>query len=152
AASRVRNAMVLASLPESKMEVGDDHGQQALDAIQKLFGRIEAVWKPVGTEEAYEIVRRRLFGPVQSEKSRDEVCRAFADLYGPDADKFPAEARDGGYLRQLKASYPIHPEVFQRLYEEWSSLPKFQRTRGVLRLMARIVHSLWRSDSRDFLI
>jgi hypothetical protein len=152
AASRVKNAMVLASLPESKMEVGDQHGQQALDAIQKLFGRIEAVWKPVGTEEAYEIVRRRLFGPVQSEQARDEVCRAFAELYTNEADKFPAEARDGGYLRQLQASYPIHPEVFHRLYEDWSSLPKFQRTRGVLRLMARLVHSLWRSDSRDFLI
>jgi hypothetical protein len=152
AASRVPNAMVLASLPESRMEVGDQHGQQALDGIQKLFGRIEAVWKPVGAEEAYEIVRRRLFGPVQNERARDEACRAFADLYMQDAAKFPAEARDGSYLRQLKASYPIHPEVFHRLYEDWSSLPKFQRTRGVLRLMARLVHSLWRGDNRDLLI
>jgi uncharacterized protein len=38
------------------------------------------------------------------------------------------------------------------LYEGWSMLPKFQRTRGVLRLMARLVHSLWRGDNRDFLI
>jgi hypothetical protein len=152
AASRVPNAMVLASLPKSTMEVGDHHGEQVLDALQKLFGRIEAVWKPVGTEEAYEIVRRRLFGPIVDETVRDEVCRAFADLYAKEADKFPAEARDGAYLRRLVASYPIHPEVFHRLYEDWSSLPKFQRTRGVLRLMARLVHSLWRADNRDFLI
>ena len=152
AASRVKNAMVLASLPESKMEVGDERGMQVLDALQKLFGRIEAVWKPVGMDEAFEIVRRRLFGPVQNELARDEVCRAFADLYVKEAGKFPAEARDAAYLRQLKASYPIHPEVFERLYEDWSSLPKFQRTRGVLRLMARLVHSLWRGDNRDFLI
>lgn len=152
AAARVPNAMVLASLPESSMEVGDHLGQQTLDAAQKLFGRIEAVWKPVGTDEAFEIVRRRLFGPVQNERNRDEVCRAFADLYKQEADKFPAEVRDGAYLRRLKASYPIHPEVFERLYEDWSTLPKFQRTRGVLRLVARLVHSLWRSDSRDLLI
>lgn len=152
AASRVPNAMVLASLPESDMEIGDQRAEFVLAAVQKYFGRIEAVWKPVGTDEAFEIVRRRLFGPVQSDKARDEVCRAFADVYAQDAEKFPAEARDGAYLRRLKASFPIHPEVFARLYEDWSTLPKFQRTRGVLRLMARLVHSLWRGDNRDLLI
>ncbi len=152
AATRVKNAMVLASLPESRVEVGDEGGQQALEAAQKLFGRVEAVWKPVGMDEAFEIVRRRLFGRVQDEKARDEVCRAFADLYVKEADKFPAEARDGAYHRKLVQSYPIHPEVFARLYEDWSTLPKFQRTRGVLRLMARLCHSLWRADNRDLLI
>jgi hypothetical protein len=152
AASRVKNAMVLASLPESKVEVGDEGGHQALEAVQKIFGRIEAVWKPVGMDEAFEIVRRRLFGPVQDEGARDEVCHAFAAYYVKEADKLPAEAREAGYLRRLTASYPIHPEVFKRLYEDWSTLPKFQRTRGVLRLMARLVHSLWRADNRDLLI
>jgi predicted AAA+ superfamily ATPase len=152
AVSRVPNAMLLASLPESMMEVGDAQGQATLDACQKIFGRIEAVWKPVGTDEAFEIVRRRLFKGVQNDAARDETCRAFADLYQGNADKFPAETREAGYLRRLTASYPIHPEVFERLYEDWSTLPKFQRTRGVLRLVARLVHSLWRSDNRDFLI
>jgi predicted AAA+ superfamily ATPase len=152
AASRVPNSMVLASLPESDMEIGDDRAIEVLGAVEKYFGRIEAVWKPVGTDEAFEIVRRRLFGPVQNEKDRDEVCRAFADIYTQEPEKFPAEARDAAYLRRLKASYPIHPEIFGRFYEDWSTLPKFQRTRGVLRLMARLVHSLWRGDNRDFLI
>ncbi len=152
AANMVPTAMVLASLPESMMEVGDEQGQQALDSIQKIFGRIEAVWKPVGANEAFEIVRRRLFGPVQDDKACDAVCRAFADMYAKEADRFPAEARDAAYQRRLRASYPIHPEVFERLYEDWSTLPKFQRTRGVLRLMARLIHSLWRGDNRDLLV
>lgn len=152
AASRVPNAMVLASLPESDMEIGDSRALEVLGAVEKYFGRIEAVWKPVGTDEAFEIVRRRLFGPIQSEKDRDEACRAFADIYTHEPEKFPAEARDAAYLRRMKASYPIHPEIFGRFYEDWSTLPKFQRTRGVLRLMARLVHSLWRGDNRDFLI
>ncbi|MBL0196370.1 MAG: ATP-binding protein [Myxococcales bacterium] len=152
AASRVPTAMVLASLPESRMEVGDALGVQALDAIQKVFGRIEAVWKPVGADEACEIVRRRLFGPVTDTRARDAACRAFATMYTEDADKFPPEAREAAYLRRLEASYPVHPEVFERLYQDWSSLPKFQRTRGVLRLMARLVHSLWRENNRDLLI
>jgi uncharacterized protein len=152
AVSRVPNAMLLASLPESMMEVGDNYGQQVLDSCQKTFGRIEAIWKPVGTDEAFEIVRRRVFKPVQDQATCDAVCRAFSDLYVEHGDKFPAETKDGAYQGRIKASYPIHPEVFERLYEDWSTLPKFQRTRGVLRLMARLVHSLWRDDNRDYLI
>lgn len=152
AASGVPNSMVLASLPESMMEVGDQRGREALDSLQKYFGRIEAVWKPVATEEAFEIVRRRLFGPVRDEGARDATCRAFAELYRQEATSFPPEVREAGYEERLRASYPIHPEVFERLYGDWSTLPKFQRTRGVLRLMARVIQALWREDNRDFLI
>src|SRR5208283_3876764 len=53
---------------------------------------------------------------------------------------------------RLKAAYPIHPEMFDRLFNDWSSLDKFQRTRGVLRLMAGVIHSLWEREDRSLLI
>jgi len=151
-AASVPTAMVLASLPKSKIELGDSRGVEALASLQKYFGRIEAVWKPVATEEAFEIVRRRLFGPVTNEKGRDATCSTFSQLYHEQPEAFPAETRESGYLKRLTSSYPFHPEVFDRLYEDWSTLPSFQRTRGVLRLMARIIHVLWRADNRDPLI
>ena len=52
----------------------------------------------------------------------------------------------------MKAAYPIHPEVFDRLYTDWSTLVRFQRTRGVLRLMAAVIHNLWMKDDRNPLI
>jgi hypothetical protein len=52
----------------------------------------------------------------------------------------------------MKAAYPIHPEIFDRLYNDWSTLVKFQRTRGVLRLMAAVIHSLWEKGDRNPLI
>src|SRR5205085_2575299 len=52
----------------------------------------------------------------------------------------------------IKTAYPIHPEVFDRLYEDWSTVDRFQRTRGVLRLMAAVINSLWESDDRSPLI
>lgn len=152
AAASTRNAMVLASLPESMMEIGDQRARDALDSLQKYFGRIEAVWKPVATEEAFEIVRRRLFRKVNDDVARDATCHAFAELYQGDASSFPPETRESAYEARLRSAYPIHPEVFERLYSDWSTLPKFQRTRGVLRLMARVIHALWRSDNRDLLI
>jgi predicted AAA+ superfamily ATPase len=56
------------------------------------------------------------------------------------------------YEKRIKAAYPIHPEIFDRLYADWSTLVKFQRTRGVLRLMAAVIHSLWEKGDRNPLI
>jgi predicted AAA+ superfamily ATPase len=42
--------------------------------------------------------------------------------------------------------------VFDRLYTDWSTLAKFQRTRGVLRLMAAVIHSPWEKGDRNPLI
>ena len=41
------------------------------------------------------------------------------------------DVREANYERKIKAAYPIHPEIFERLYQDWSGLVKFQRTRGV---------------------
>ena len=49
------------------------------------------------------------------------------ELYRAQSQEFPAECREGDYERRLKLAYPIHPEVFERLYQDWSSLVKFQR-------------------------
>lgn len=136
-------AMLLASLPESHAELGGIRGQQALDALEKYFGRVQALWKPVATEEAFEIVRRRLFTNITDGHTVEEVCRAYAELYIQNSAEFPTETQESRYLDRLMQSYPIHPEVFDRLYEDWSSLDKFQRTRGVLKLMAKVIHQLW---------
>jgi len=110
---------------------------------------------PASAEESFEIVRRRLFEPMtdpEQFKARDVVARAFADLYRTQQMEFPPECRDADYEKRIKAAYPIHPEVFDRLYTDWSTLVKFQRTRGVLRLMAAVIHSLWEKGDRNPLI
>ena len=56
------------------------------------------------------------------------------------------------YERLMRSSYPIHPELFDRLYQDWSTLDRFQRTRGVLRLMSSVISQLWMRDDRNLLI
>ncbi|HVB22823.1 MAG TPA: DUF499 domain-containing protein [Ktedonobacteraceae bacterium] len=145
-------AVLLASLPESHMEVGSVRGQAALDALEKSFGRVHALWKPVGSEEAFEIVRRRLFTAVSDKLAVESVCRAFADFYVEQSADFPKETQDSRYYDRLLRAYPIHPEVFERLYQDWSTLDKFQRTRGVLKLMAKVIHRLWKDNNKDLMI
>src|SRR5207302_422880 len=82
----------------------------------------------------------------------DAIVHRFGELYRAQKADFPSECSEGEYERRLKASYPIHPELFDRLYGEWSTLERFQRTRGVLRLMAAVIYELWRREDRSLLI
>lgn len=152
AARASRNSLVVASIPESDTEIGGEAGQRALEHIEHTFGRMESIWKPVGAEEGFEIVRRRLFLPVQDSSSRDDVCRAFNEFYRQHGNEFPAECKEGIYLERMKNCYPIHPEVFDRLYNDWAMIEGFQKTRGVLRLMAAVIHDLWARQDASLLI
>ena len=152
AAKRSKNTLVVASIPESDIEIGGEAGEKALERIENIFGRIERVWKPIKPVEAFEIVRRRLFNPITNEKSRDEICSAFSKMYTQNTSSFPSVCKEGAYLERLKRSYPIHPEIFDRLYDDWAEIENFQRTRGVLRLMATVIHELWIQNDRSFLI
>ncbi|MGQ0568442.1 MAG: ATP-binding protein, partial [Armatimonadota bacterium] len=166
AARAAKQCLLVISLPASDtagsphaqaddVEVGGQRGREALDRLRNVVGRVEASWRPASAEESFEIVRRRLFEPLV-EKShfvvRDTVAREFYDLYRTQHQEFPPECRDADYEQRLKAAYPIHPAFFDRLYTDWSTLVKFQRTRGVLRLMAAVIHSLWEKGDRNPLI
>jgi predicted AAA+ superfamily ATPase len=160
------NCLLVISLPASDtsgsphtqaddVEVGGIRGREALERLRNVVGRVESSWRPATAEEGFEIVRRRLFEPLAGPdafKQRDVTARAFADLYHAQSAEFPPECRSGDYEKRIQAAYPIHPEIFDRLYTDWSTLVKFQRTRGVLRLMAAVIHSLWEKGDRNPLI
>ena len=165
-AKLVKNCLLVISLPASDtggsphaqaddVEVGGQRGREALDRLRNVVGRVESSWRPASAEEGFEIVRRRLFQPLADQahfKDRDVVARAFAELYRTQHQEFPPECHDADYEKRIKAAYPIHPEIFDRLYTDWSTLVKFQRTRGVLRLMAAVIHSLWEKGDKNPLI
>ena len=122
------------------------------DRLDSLLGRIEAVWEPLAVNEAFEVVRRRLFGEITDRAARNQTCEAFARMYSHDRAEYPQGVSEQNYLERMKACYPIHPEVFDRLYSDWSSIPGFQRTRGVLRMMADCVSRLYLSGDSSPLI
>ncbi|MBX5282166.1 DUF499 domain-containing protein [Rhizobium sp. NLR10a] len=154
AAKMVPGILIVGSLPESKPEAGGERGERALLRLEKIFGRVQSAWLPASGDETYEIIRRRLFQPLdaEGEKARDETVKAFHSLYKSNQAEFPPETREARYLELLRLSYPIHPELFDRLSKDWASLEKFQRTRGVLRFMANVVGVLWHAQSRDTMI
>ncbi|MEX1093411.1 MAG: DUF499 domain-containing protein [Acidimicrobiia bacterium] len=154
AASAVDTTLVLVSIPSSDLEVGGEKGQLALAKLKNVVSRKAAQWRPASTDESFEIVRRRLFEPVPpaEARKRDAVIRAYHNLYLDNAADFPSEAKEAEYQRRMAAAYPIHPELFDRLYEDWSTLERFQRTRGMLRLMATVISDLWKRGDSSLMI
>lgn len=159
AARGVENALLIVSLPASDKgdapaddnEVGGLRGREALSRLHNIIGRMDSPWRPATPEESYRIVRRRLFEELtdaEAYKARDLTVRAFAELYEKHKSEFPAECSSSEYEERMREAYPIHPEIFERLYKVWSTSYKFQRTRGVLRLMANVIQSLWENDDR----
>ncbi len=144
--------IVAASIPESDMEIGGVQGQQVLNRIQQTFGRMETAWQPVQPTESFEVVRRRLF-EIVPEDGRDQAVSAFIRYYRSNSSDFPSEVQEKAYEERMKSAYPFHPELFDRLYQDWNgAVPHFQSTRGVLRLLAGAVQVMWRDNDQSGLI
>lgn len=161
----VPGAMLVVSIPASDagtdgrgsdIEIGGANGQIALERLQNVIRRVADQWRPSSKDESFEIVRRRLFQPPDAEglTTISAVARNFVTLYRNNTALFPRDAATPGddYENRIRASYPLHPELLDRLYEDWSTLERFQRTRGVLKLVSSIVHELWASNDHSPLI
>jgi hypothetical protein len=147
AVQQVPGAVVVATLPASKYEVAQsEKGQEAFVTLEKRFQRLGSDIKPVADDEIYAVVRARLFESITPPDEPDypkKVARAYQAMYTSHSGEVPSEATKAAYWEQIEQSYPFHPLLIDALYTRWGSHPDFQRTRGVLRLLASIVGDLW---------
>ena len=150
--NRSENVTLVATLPEAKVEAGGEGGMTALDTLESILERVDAVSIPLEVNNAYEVVRRRLFGPIMDEMERDLTCEAFRKMYQNSRNEYPDNVSDQHYLQRMKDCYPIHPEIFDRLSENWIGIPGFQSTRGVLRIMATCISRLYQEQDPSLLI
>ena len=162
----VPGCMLVVSIPASSdgdkdsqgndIEIGGTNGQLALSRLQNVVRRVADQWRPSSKNESFEIVRRRLFQTPDSTalEQISATAKAFVAMYRAKPQEFPrdASAASNEYESRIRSSYPLHPELLDRLYEDWSTLERFQRTRGVLKLVSSIVHELWASGDASPLI
>jgi len=142
-ANHPQTALVL-TLPSSQLELFDEAAIVALERLERVIGRVETVRAPVEGVEVYEILRRRLFERVGNPAEHRRVAEAYWEYYRQHADDLPRQVREPRYRELMVRAYPFHPELIAVLYERWGSIPGFQRTRGVLRLLALVVGDLYR--------
>ncbi len=150
--NRSQNVTLVATLPEGHVQAGGEGGMTVLGTLESILERIDAVSIPLEVDNAFEVVRRRLFGSLIDETERDLTCEAFRKMYQNSRREYPENASEQDYLQRMKDCYPIHPEIFDRLFQDWTAMPGFQRTRGVLRMMATCISRLYQEQDQSLLI
>jgi hypothetical protein len=135
------------SLPRSQVEM-TERDQEWQDKIAKVVRRVAKDLIANDETEISEVVRRRLFQDLGSEKIRRNVAKAFGDWcferraqLPPEwtaVDSSATEAKAREFLqRRFEACYPFHPATLSVFQRKWQSLPQYQQTRGTLAMLAQ---------------
>lgn len=140
AVSTLDKVVLVATLPSSTLEHFDEQAARLFQQLQRVSGRVEKIYTPVQEHEITQVIRRRLFASVK-EKAAAKQIGEFMD-YAVRETLLPAGVEPSQYRERFEASYPFLPDVVDVLYQRWGSFSTFQRTRGVLRLLALVVHAL----------
>jgi hypothetical protein len=139
-ASTLEKTCIAVTLPASVVEHYDDSAEMLFQQLQKVAGRIEKIYTPVQESEITRIIRRRLFGDLDENGLKENVAEFMS--YAEKEGILPPGLQPSEYRARFADSYPFMPEVVDILYHRWGSFPTFQRTRGVLRLLSLVVHSM----------
>lgn len=145
AVAATNHCVAVITLPASPQEVGNTPEAQAiLNSLQKRVSRVGADTQPVAEDEIYEVIRRRLFEDVGDPASVEAVASKYLEMYQQFSTEMPGHANKTEYKQRILKSYPFHPELIDVFRIRWASHHDFQRTRGVLRLLAAITSDLWK--------
>jgi len=126
----------------------------AARALDEVLGRKTSDYDPIGSESA-KVISRRLFDSVERDAGQ-RTAKIYQALYArvseEDSGLVPAVARTEEYARKIQESYPFHPRLVETARDRLGALADFQRSRGVLRLFARIIRDVWeRSEDVDLI-
>src|SRR6266480_165802 len=148
-ARSAKNTALAVSIPASELEMTAED-QSDYERFKKMLDRLGKPMVMSAESETSEIIRRRLFewderaftaeGKVILNKDAQEACKAHANWIVEHRQQLPSWFNVDGAREQFAATYPFHPAVISVFERKWQSLPRFQQTRGVLRLLA-----LWTS-------
>lgn len=144
-AGTLEKICLVVTLPASIIEHYDEKSEKLFQQLQKVAGRVEKIYTPVQEQEITKIIRQRLFQDIEENASKKTVSSFIS--YAERENIFPAGTEQTQYRDRFIDSYPFMPEVIDILYHRWGSFPTFQRTRGVLRLLSLVIHSLSKSKS-----
>jgi hypothetical protein len=126
----------------------DSFGAETIEIREAIqaSARQERVLSPSTDVEIYNIVKQRIFSSV-NDKAAEAAAREYLGTYRASRLTLPDGCKDSHYAQVIQDSYPFHPELFSLLTKKIASISNFQRTRGALRLFARVARFLWRDPS-----
>ena len=153
AVDRHGTSMLVLTLTSSPQQIYGEEAQRLQQRIaeqraifRNTLERVQHSEVVAEDVEIYEILRRRLFQASGEPEEREQIARAYRQYYRENADHFPDNVVTPGYRDRIAASYPFHPDLIDVLQGRWGTIQNFQKTRGVLRLLALVVSNLYRKN------
>jgi hypothetical protein len=164
-ARTMENVVLVVSIPASELEyAAEDEADE--QRFKKMLDRLGKAILMSTENETSEIIRRRLFewdphavtqdGRILLSQEAKESCAEYADWVLEHRSQLPNWFPVDNGREVFEAAYPFHPSVLSVFERKWQVLPRFQRTRGVLRLLAlwvaRAYQDGFKGAQRDALI
>ena len=140
------NGLLIVSIASDAYIDAADSVRRELRAAMNILNRKMQSIEPVKSEDVPHILKRRLFDYINP-KAAESTAQSYLQLY--ENIKAPDQLRRAEYKQRITETYPFHPELIDVLYERLSTLPKFQRTRGALRLLAHVINKIWQDKEND---
>lgn len=153
-ASESKRTVLVYTLADSADAFGNesDDLRQELAEARSVSARQEHVLTPTAEDEVSAIVTHRLFGSVDR-KAAQETAKTWsgycARLIEQGVD-LPQRATRAEFQTEMVQDYPFHPDLLTTLNRKTSTIPNFQKTRGLLRLLAQTVRDLWQAKPKNF--
>lgn len=139
------NVVLAVSIPASELEMTAED-QQDYMRFRKLLDRLGKAVMMSSEGEASEIIRRRLFewdeqavssdGKILLGRDAVQTCKNYAEWMVEQRSQLPTWFPTDNARQAFEATYPFHPVVLSVFERKWQALPRFQQTRGILRLLA----------------
>lgn len=114
--------------------------------LESVSGRKATILNPTSDDETAAVLRRRLFERVDVPS---DTVDAYAALWTEHRDRIDAHHQGGEARAALEDSYPFHPDLLDTLTGKTATLADFQRVRGMLRILAKTVASVWSNRPQD---
>ena len=140
-----KSVLIISVASDAYIDAADTVRRELTEAMNILNRKMQSI-EPVKSEDVPHILKKRLFDFINP-KAAETTAKAYTQLYKN--INAPQQYRTIEYQKRIIETYPFHPELIDVLYERLSTLPKFQRTRGALRLLAHVIRKIWQDKEND---
>lgn len=153
AAAETDNVTVVYSIADTAFgEQADkvrDGVRDHIEEVNEIGRRQHKTVTPTDENEIGQVLQHRLFSEVP-EGPAHEAAESYFQFYDQGDRQYPQEATDASYVDVLEREYPFHPSLIDALTDKIDTIPRFQRTRDALRLLARAVYYLWNNQPEHY--
>ncbi|MFX0085401.1 MAG: DUF499 domain-containing protein [Candidatus Hodarchaeota archaeon] len=144
--------LLIITLPVYQLEAFSEKANDTINQMNQILGRLETTETPVEREEVPKLIIKRFFESLVLPNERDEILSKYTELYRVRRKELPEYCVNPNFINRMRDSYPFHPELIDMLYDRWRSIPTFQGTRAILRILGKTLTLLWSSKTKIDLI